>query len=121
MHIQRKFITITVLFLALALPSIGNAAYWPGHRLKELIDAHDRTLSGNTQAVDYQKVGQLYGFVIGASDAVSGVLICLRPNAKVDQSVEIVKRYFKNHPEIWDQPAANLVIEALSQEFPCPR
>ena len=113
----RTFISALAIMAALAAPSISQAEFWDGYKLKELADADDRTDIGNVQPGDYQKVGSLNGFVVGVHDAVEGILVCVPNQAKVGQIVGIVKKYVRENPDKWNRAASSLVINALSSAF----
>lgn len=121
MTVLRKSILSLVLFGALAVPCVTYAEFWDGYKLKELADADDRTDIGNVQAADYQKVGNLTGFVVGVHDALDGVLICAPNQVKVGQVIGMVKKYVRENPDKWNRPASTLVVSALSSAFPCKR
>ena len=44
---------------------------------------------------------------------------CLRPTVSNGQLVLVFKQYLSNHPEKLDQWAAQLLYDALHQNFPC--
>lgn len=117
----RTFISTVALMAALAAPSISQAEFWDGYKLKEFADADDRTDIGNGQPADYQKAGALAGFVVGVHDAVEGILVCTPDRVKVGQIVGMVKKYVRENPDKWNRSASSLVISALSSAFPCKK
>lgn len=106
---------------SLILPTTLYAAYWDGYKLKEMFDAYDRADNGRPLATDYQDVGQVNGFVVGVHDSVEGTIICVPAKVKLGQLVGIVKKYIRDNPEKWNEPASDLVMQALSSTFPCKR
>ncbi len=122
MILSRKFVLTFALSGALVAPCVSYAgSFWDGYKLKEFSDADDRTNIGNVQPADYQKAGMLAGFVVGVHDAVEGILVCAPNEVKVGQIVGMVKKYVRENPDKWNQPASTLVIGALSSAFPCKR
>ncbi|MCX8146785.1 MAG: Rap1a/Tai family immunity protein, partial [Azovibrio sp.] len=118
---SQTFISALAFIAALTMPSISQAAFWDGYKLKELADADDRTDIGNVQPADYQKVGYLIGFVVGVHDAVDGILVCTPNQVKVGQIVSMVKKYVRENPDKWNRAASTLVMNALSSAFPCKK
>src|SRR5437588_12881799 len=100
---------IFVLLLALVLlPSVARADYFDGNSLKQLMDSQRP-----------QDVGMYRGYIAGVQDDHNGVLFCVHPDVRLNQAAAIVSKYFSVNPQLWHLPAKQLVIDALSQSFPC--
>lgn len=116
-----KLYRTLILAIALAVPCVSHAEYFDGYKLKTLIDADDRTDSGNfTIGSDVYDSGVFFGFVVGVHDTFEGInIICTNNQVKAGQILAVVKKYVKDHPEKLDRPAKTLVFLALATAFPC--
>ena len=63
--------------------------------------------------------GVCYGYVFGVFDSNPGDLICAPNGVTGRQLVDIVRKFFKENPEIRHDEAAVLVTVALAEAFPC--
>jgi Rap1a immunity proteins len=79
--------------------------------------------SDNTVIFPVSEAGQdaawCYGYVSAIADSMPLKKSYFAPDPKVQltQYVAVATLYLHNHPELWDQPAADLVDIALHQEF----
>jgi hypothetical protein len=99
-------------------------------------ETHAELLSGN-QLYSICRNGLVgddfcVGYIVGASEAWwkakatlattlgagFGLAWC-REEATNGQVTDVVVAFLRDHPELRDQPALDLVIEALSDAFPC--
>ena len=124
---KMKIVTLGVL-LFLGMASHAWAGNIDGHKLVSSMRAYEDRNKSKTD-VNMLDAGFYIGFVEGIYDAVSNVLFC--PNSgivaqgsaiatmTVQQAPALVGKYLTAHPEEWNQPAASLVVKALSKSFPC--
>jgi hypothetical protein len=69
--------------------------------------------------------GVCIGYVTAIMDALSsgnsvnGFKACVPTNADMNQMVDIVKNFIRDHPEKRHLVATGLVAEAFAQAFPC--
>ena len=109
---------LTLLFAN--VPAAYSSVYfWDGHRLKELSDAEERISRGSPQDGDITPAGALMGYVVGVGEVLDGVASCLPKGASVGQITAVVQKYLHAHPEKWNEPAKDIVSQALKQAFPC--
>jgi hypothetical protein len=59
------------------------------------------------------------GYVAGVQDSFNGIHFCVPANVKLSQSSEIVTQYIKANAKQWHVSAKELIINALSEPFPC--
>jgi hypothetical protein len=93
-------------------------------------------LDGNklhSQAIEYQKwergqhfdilfFGEYVGFIAGASDATfKKGIYCSPSDITYVQSNAIVANYLEKHPEKWNQPAVDIVVQAMQEVYPCSK
>jgi hypothetical protein len=95
-------------------------SYQIGHDLLDGSRANDRLESNPGNAGDAWLAGVFNGYVLGVSEAISGLYAC--PNkVKAGQIITVVQKYLKAHPERLDSDGAVLVTKALSEAFPCKK
>jgi len=65
-------------------------------------------------------------YVMGVLDAVNlmesrsgGSSAFCAPEITSDEVTDVVTKHLKRHPARWESPAATLVVEALTEAFPC--
>jgi len=63
-------------------------------------------------------LGGYYGYVIGIADAYEGVFFSTPFNSTNKQLFAVVAKYLNENPEKWNEPARDLVINALQKAFP---
>ena len=108
------------LFFVLTLVSaLSYAEFLSGDELIEYFDALNRTDTDKPRDGDWQKVGMLQGFVMGVSDTQRGVAFCAPKGTSLGQLISITGEYLDNNPELWDRPAVDITVKALSSAFPC--
>ena len=105
-----RILALALLLSALAAPA--HAQFLTGKLLQEYLDEAQAGTSFAKRAI-------AIGYVAGIHDAVSGRKICAEATFTAEQSMEIVDRYLRAHPERLAESAAVLVIQALSESFPC--
>ena len=61
------------------------------------------------------------GYIRGLSEANNGMGFCRRPAAERSPGFEreTIHRFLASHPERLEEPAHQLVLDALRQDFPC--
>ena len=70
----------------------------------------------------FQQFEQLVDISQGANDANSSArLICTPDGVTNRQNVKVVVKYLDRHPEFLHKFAAQLVLEAMQEAFPCPK
>lgn len=113
--LKRSMVAGLVLVLAVAaVPSIGQAQFFPAQKLK------DTCLKGQRDKSNYVAEWACSGFIIGVSDsAFVRKVVCLPNGATIGQVVDIVKKYLNDHPEDGHYSAASVVENALRANWPC--
>ncbi|MGB8658567.1 MAG: Rap1a/Tai family immunity protein [Candidatus Zixiibacteriota bacterium] len=110
---------ISVLFVLVVLAFTQTQAgifFWTGNKLVELMTEYDKA-NANASDANYAKA-MIYGaYIIGVCDATRW-LYDIPDHATQGQVVAVVAKFFKENPERWSEPAADLVIDALQKAFP---
>ncbi len=116
-----KTICISLLSISMLLTfthAQALAQFFTGNDLIPLMREDDKVnISGDGIRVDFVKQRQYVAYVLGVCDATNFVYN-LPARASVGQIAAVVSKYLKNHPDEWSEPAAVLVVKALSEAFP---
>lgn len=100
-----------------AISSSSGAGFFDGNELLKRVEA---SLDRKTSATYLGGVG--IGYVQGIADATEGTSIaCIPSSVTAGQVEKIVQKYLAAHPELLHQRASFLVIDALSEAFPCKK
>ena len=59
------------------------------------------------------------GYIVGVTDAVLNIVVCINPGVTQGQLQDVVKNYLFANPQNRDIPANYLVVAALGQHWPC--
>lgn len=116
-----RALSIFLFFVSALASELSYAEFLSGEELTEYFDALHRTSIEQPRDGDWQKVGMLQGFMMGVSDARRGVAFCAPKGTSLGQLVSITGEYLGNNPELWDRPAVDITVKALSSKFPCKR
>jgi hypothetical protein len=101
---MKKYIAILLM-----APVVSHAAFMNGNTLLSRMngDQTDRIVA--------------IGYVMGVSDATETILHCSGQSVTSGQTRDVVKKWLEKNPEMRDLAANYLVIQALSEAFPCPK
>ena len=102
----KKLVTIAALAMLLGSPT-SYAVSITGNKLAGYCEE------------GYEKNGFCYGYVLGVYDSNPGDLICAPNGVTGKQLLSIVRKFFRERPEILHDEAAVLVTVALAEAFPC--
>jgi hypothetical protein len=116
-------VAVHVIALLLWLCTSPAIAYfYTGNELKAKLDAYNRAGGPNATGVDFQEGQNAMGYITGVYDALSATSLCTQgQSVTVAQTVAIVSRYVRDHPEQWGRSAYVMVVSALVDAFPCAR
>jgi hypothetical protein len=104
---------LTVVFLlALATPTLGSGFYSAGKVHSDWIE-----FKKGQNGLDHIESawGNYLGYVMGVVDSMDSCL----PEVKAGQLTLIVGKYLEAHPEKHHQSGNQVVMQAISQAFPC--
>ena len=66
------------------------------------------------------KWGMCFGYINGVAEAlVPAGLYCLPKGASAGQVLDVAKLYIQDHPDKRYMTAPKLIVDALSEKFPC--
>jgi len=77
--------------------------------------------SQNNQKYSSFQVGLYGGYVLGVTDTLNHIVICLDNDTNSKQILSIVRKYIKEHPEKWNGNNLSLIIPPLKEAFPCKK
>jgi hypothetical protein len=101
-----------ILLASLSAPAF--AEFVTGVQLKEYLDDARSGASFRSSTV-------AMGYVAGVYDMVDRTRVCIQRELSAKEAMLIVHRYLTARKEELHQPAATLVVQALSEQFPCDR
>ena len=104
----KKLVTIAALAMLLGSPA-SYAGFITGNSLANDCEKNDSMFQD----------GFCYGYVLGVYDSNPGDLICAPNGVTGKQLLSIVRKFFRERPEILHDEAAVLVTVALAEAFPC--
>lgn len=113
---MKLFIVLLLLFY----PLFSDAQEITGNNLNEWIAGDERANLSNPKTTDYMSSSLLQGYVRGVLDSTSG-LTCIPSGVTLGQSMAVVKKYLRDHPENWNWKASWIVSVAIMEAFPCPK
>lgn len=99
----------------------GNLLLQSCNYFLEVMNNGGRSTNIYNTADQMSGFGACSGYVAGISDMASGYFFCPPSNANYSQYARIVAKYLNNHPEKLNLIPLALVINALSEAFPCPK
>lgn len=112
-----RLICIAMLFFS---SYAQGGTFYDGNKLNELILADQREDAGRSLPGDPRKSGRLSGYIVGIAEGHDGTPgFCLPEGVTVGQLVAVVSRSVQARPERWNEPAWDLVYDALKKAFPC--
>jgi hypothetical protein len=116
---KTRCISLLFMFMLLAFAhSQALAGFYSGNDLIPLMQEDDKDLASTGGiGVDFVKVRDYTAHILGVCDATD-FLYNLPAKATKGQIIAVVSKYLKNHPEKWGEPAAALVVRALTEAFP---
>ena len=116
---MKRTIRAITLVVGLAASFGVYADFITGNKLKQFADADERLTQGRTQKGDSYESGLFLGYVSGVLDAYSGIAICTTSGFTIGQASAMVTQYLNANPAKWNEPASELVLQALGKRFPC--
>jgi hypothetical protein len=103
---------ISVTCVSICTPAWGG--FMTGEQLKEYLD-------DARAGVSFKNLTVAMGYVAGVYDMVDNSRVCISRELSVREAMEIAHRYLNAHRSELQRPAAELVVNALTEEFPCKR
>ena len=109
-----------LLILSVSTFGVSHASYFiDGNELVAAMREYDKAVTSDSDT-EYYEVGIYTGFVYGVYDVYgSSNSICPSENVTRGQVGSVVSKFLKEFPERWDEPAFQLVVDALKKAFPC--
>jgi hypothetical protein len=109
-----------VVFVLLAIIFISQstlAGFIDGNTLIKNMREYDMAERGDRNT-NFSAANAYRSYVAGVFDAIVSTL-CITKNISLGQTIAIVAKYLKEHPENWGNPAFEQVRSALLHAFPC--
>jgi hypothetical protein len=115
--IARLYTLVCIVLVTLLLTHSAWAGFfYDGNKLVEAMRQYEKAEMKDRDA-DYSRAWEYRGYVVGVHDATD-LMHGSQEHVTALQICAIVANYLKAHPEKWNEPASDLVVEALKQAFP---
>lgn len=115
---MRKFSTI-LLFAGIVFLSLSaNAGFKTGNDLVAELKFYNRAKGEVNSLTQFAQCMKCLHYICGIYDATEMDYGVPDGAIKGDQLCAIVSKFMDEHPERWNEPAADLVREALQKAFP---
>ncbi len=111
--------TLTFILLMSVLLPLGNAhakELLSGTELVQLMREYEKA-QRNDKSANLYIAGEYVGYVMGFYDATWFFYAEVR-NITPEGVADVVGKFLNQHPEKWNRPAWDLVMEALKEAFP---
>ena len=121
---MREILALLALLVPLSAHAQQASHFWDGSDLLLMLLAAERAKNNPSTASlqDAQFLSLASGYIVGVSDAQSERSVCIPSKGPtMNQTRQVVIKYFRAHPQSMDQPAAALVTQALASVWPCRR
>ncbi|MGH1594107.1 Rap1a/Tai family immunity protein [Yersinia proxima] len=115
-----KKILVGLIALTTLSPS-AMANFYTGNQLYEWGNALERYRDNRQRGNDNADANMYYGYLSGIYDATNGVIFCPKAGTSIAQISDVVLKYLRDNPEIRNQYASDLVMDAFALSFPCSK
>ena len=107
---MRRAMLVVVALSSLVMGGHATASFRTGNQLLDECQTDPSS----------PKLAACLGYIMGFVDALEGGhSFCADVGVTAEQFKDVVKFYLRDHPETRHLPAADLVIVALQEKFPC--
>jgi hypothetical protein len=109
---------LIVTLLVFLISSVANAEFYAGQKLVEDWNAYKMMSKPKPLKSPklLQGMAHYMGYVVGVIDSNYDVIF-FPPDVTVEQLLKAVGKYLDVHPEKWQEPAVNLVLQALMEHL----
>src|SRR4051794_38598655 len=113
---------VLVAVLLVGVSSVCRAQYHTGNSILPFLDKAVKAINERPQATQgTYEMGVAHGYVQGIADALLIGQSCVEAGVTLNQIVEISANYIRKHPERRHLAAKQLIVEAVSEAFPCSK
>lgn len=112
----KKLAIILLIFVLFPLGHAHAKELLSGNELVQLMREYEKA-ERNDKSANWHKAGEYLGYVMGFYDA-TWFFYADPQNVTEGQVAAVVAEFLNRHPEKWNRPAWDLVMEALQEAFP---
>ena len=118
MRNQMRRTLVIILLIAVLFPWAQTHAkeLLSGNELVQLMREYERA-ERKDKSTNWYKAGQYLGFVMGFYDA-TWFFYADTKKINAGRIAAVIAKFLNQHPEKWNRPAWDLVMEALQETFP---
>ena len=88
------------------------AEFFTGQQLKEHLD-------DARAGTSFKSLTVAMGYIAGVYDMVDRQQVCITRELSAREAMEVVHRYINAHPSDLQRPGSKLVVQALTEAYPC--
>ena len=107
---------LIVIALSTLIFQSAHAEFKTGNGLVTVWREYAKANAGNSY--NDNDDGFYTGYVAGICDANMRTLFHIPEGATIGQACDVVGKWLDRHPEEWNKPAKQLVVQALKEAFP---
>jgi len=115
-HMRRTLVIIVLIAVLFPLAQAHAKELLSGTELVQLMREYEKA-QRNDKSTNLHKAGEYLGYVMGFYDATWFFYADVR-NITPERVAAVVAKFLNQHPEKWNRPAWDLVMEALKEAFP---
>ncbi|QQE94462.1 hypothetical protein JFB93_06420 [Providencia rettgeri] len=109
-----------LLALVAMIPMCVSAGFYDGNKLDLWSLSLDKANRGDSLSLQQAMDASVFqGYIAAVSDLSSGVTFCPTSEVALKQLTDIVSAYLKKYPEKRADNGSDIVLDALSEKFPC--
>ena len=110
--------SLIIIAFVLLISPVADAGFYTGQKLVEDWNAYKMMSKPKPLKSSklLQGMAHYMGYVVGVIDSNSD-LIFIPPDVTVERLFKAVGKYLDTHPEEWQEPAVNLVLQALLEHL----
>ncbi|WP_272579115.1 Rap1a/Tai family immunity protein [Providencia sp. PROV239] len=109
-----------LLALVAMIPMCVSAGFYDGNKLDLWSLSLDKANRGDSLSLQQAMDASVFqGYIAAVSDLSSGVIFCPTSEVALKQLTDIVSAYLKKYPEKRADNGSDIVLDALSEKFPC--
>jgi hypothetical protein len=101
--------------LSCLVSGAAEAYFFDGNKLSDWCKSWRSSATGYLNV----KSAQCGAYITGVLDTLHDRTFCLPQQVAAAHAIDVVIRYLQDHPEKYHLPASGLVVDALTEKFPC--
>lgn len=109
-----------VLLILSTFHAQSSEYFYSGNDLIKSMLEYKNAMNGSESA-NYSEAWKFRAYVVGVHDTVNGLLVCPPKGFDEIQATYTVMKYFEQNSAQWHRNASRLVVDALTNYYPCKK